>query len=148
MGGVTMVFAPLSSICRTLVTCQETSEKHDGIHSFYFPVAYNRRMLASVPPMIIRCVLAGTSQALNSARYCAITCSIPSRPLSDPKTMLAVLPEPAWTVVLTAAFSELSKGELRGLRWGDFNGKELTVNRIVWNGVTNDPKAKNRGAAV
>jgi integrase len=68
--------------------------------------------------------------------------------LSEVKAMLAVLPEPAWTVVLTAAFSGLSKGEIRGLRWTDFNGKELTVNRIVWNSVTNEPKTKNRRAPV
>src|SRR5437762_13973221 len=45
----------------------------------------SRRMPASVPPMIICWVLAGTSQDLNSDRYWLTTCSIPSRPASDPK---------------------------------------------------------------
>ena len=49
---------------------------------------YSRRMLASVPPKIIFCVLTGTSQALNNARYCSSTRGIPSRPLSDPNTNL------------------------------------------------------------
>jgi integrase len=62
--------------------------------------------------------------------------------------MLAVLPEPAWTAVTTAAFSGLSKGELRGLQWADFTGTKLTVNRVVWNSVTNDPKTDNRQAPV
>jgi integrase len=68
--------------------------------------------------------------------------------LTEIKAMLAVLPEPAWTLVLTAAFSGLSKGEIRSLRWDDFDGKELTVSRIVWNSVTNEPKTKNRRAPV
>jgi integrase len=67
---------------------------------------------------------------------------------SEVMAMLAVLPEPAWTVVLTAAFSGLSKGELRGLEWADFTGKILTVNRVVWNSITNDPKTKSRKAPV
>jgi integrase len=44
------------------------------------------------------------------------------------KAMLAVLPEPAWTVILTAALTGLRKGEMRGLDWEDFAGTELTVN--------------------
>src|SRR5712691_7552943 len=51
--------------------------------------------------------------------------------LSEIKSMLAVLPEPARTVVLTAAFTGLRKSELRGLAWEDFNGSELNVNRSV-----------------
>jgi integrase len=68
--------------------------------------------------------------------------------LSEITAMLAVLPEPAWTAVVTAAFSGLSKGELRGLQWGDLEGNKLTVNRVVWNSVTNDPKTDNRQAPV
>ena len=37
--------------------------------------------------------------------------------LAQIKAMLAVLPEPAWTVVLTAALTGLRKGEIRGLAW-------------------------------
>jgi len=68
--------------------------------------------------------------------------------LSEIMAMLTVLPDPAWTVVMTAAFSGLSKGELRGLQWGDFSEKKLTVNRVVWNSVTNDPKTETRQAPV
>lgn len=68
--------------------------------------------------------------------------------LAEIKAMLAVLQEPAWTVVLTAGLTGLSKGEIRGLQWGDFDGRELTVNRIVWNSVTNEPKTKKRRAPV
>ncbi len=60
--------------------------------------------------------------------------------LDEIKKMLNVLPEPARTVVLTAAFTGLRQGELRGLLWKDFNGKELSVQRSIWNGVVNKPK--------
>lgn len=62
--------------------------------------------------------------------------------LSEIKSMLAVLPEPARTVVLTAAFSGLRKSELRGLTWAGFDGKELRVERSVWNSTVNEPKTK------
>src|SRR5215469_12863593 len=41
-------------------------------------------MLASVPPMIICCVVAGTSQAWNTARYWFTTCGIPACDLGSP----------------------------------------------------------------
>jgi integrase len=51
--------------------------------------------------------------------------------LAEIKAMLATLAEPAWTVVLTAAFTGLRKSELRGLTWDSFDGKELSVTRSV-----------------
>jgi integrase len=47
--------------------------------------------------------------------------------------MLEVLPEPAKTVVATAAFTGLRRSELRGLRWEDLGDTELRVSRSVWN---------------
>ena len=60
--------------------------------------------------------------------------------LDEVKGMLALLGEPARTVVLTAALTGLRKGEIWGLRWEDFNGRELSVNRSIWNGIPNPPK--------
>lgn len=68
--------------------------------------------------------------------------------LDEINKMLAVLDEPARTVVLTAAYTGLRKGEIRGLRWSDFNGKELCVNRSMWNDVTNPPKTRRSAAPV
>jgi integrase len=62
--------------------------------------------------------------------------------------MLAALGEPARTVVLTAAPSGLRKGEIRSLSWSDFNGKELSVNRSVWNSTINEPKTARSKAPV
>lgn len=68
--------------------------------------------------------------------------------LGEVKWMLATLDEPARTVILTAAFTGLRKGEIRGLCWEDFNGKELCVNRSMWNGITNPPKTRRSAAPV
>jgi|SRR5437660_2073327 len=68
--------------------------------------------------------------------------------LSEIKSMIAVLVEPAATVVLTAALTGLRKGEIMGLRWADFDGKELSVRRSVWNGIENAPKTKKSRAPI
>jgi len=62
--------------------------------------------------------------------------------LAEIKSILAVLPEPARTVVLTAAFTGLRKSELRGLTWADFDGETLTVRRSVWNSTVAEPKTR------
>jgi integrase len=83
--------------------------------------------------------------------------SIPRTPAADEtyayaldelKKILLVLEEPSRTVVLTAALTGLRKSELRGLRWQDFNGKELSVKRSFVNGETNDTKNARSKAAV
>lgn len=60
--------------------------------------------------------------------------------LAEVRAMLAVLPEPAKTVVLFAAFTGLRQGEIRGVRWRDFTGKTLAVERSIWNAIVNKPK--------
>jgi integrase len=68
--------------------------------------------------------------------------------LAEVKAIRSAIPEPAQTVVLTAALSGLRKGEIAGLQWPDYTGKELFVRRSVWNGTVNEPKTKASGAAV
>jgi integrase len=68
--------------------------------------------------------------------------------LPEIKSMLAVLPKPAHTVVLCAAFTGLRKSELRGLTWADFDGETLTVRRSVWNSVVNEPKTRRSQAPI
>jgi len=69
--------------------------------------------------------------------------------LAEIKSILSVLPEPARTVVLTAAYTGLRQGEIRGLQWKDFiNGKELSVQRSVWNSVLNQPKTASSKAPI
>jgi len=68
--------------------------------------------------------------------------------LREIETMLAVIPEPSATICAVAAFTGLRRAELRGLRWEDYNGQRLMVNRSVWEGFTNEPKTKRSKAAV
>jgi integrase len=74
--------------------------------------------------------------------------------LEEITKMLNVLPEPAATVVATAAFTGLRRGEIRGLRWEDFEpavGEKmaaLTVNRSIWNGIECEPKTAKSKAPV
>lgn len=62
--------------------------------------------------------------------------------LSEVKAILSVLKEPAHTAVFTAALTGLRKSELRGLTWANFDGKELRVERSVWNSTVSEPKTK------
>jgi integrase len=62
--------------------------------------------------------------------------------LAEIKSILGVLPEPARTIVLTAAFTGMRKSELRGLRWNNFHGDQLSVERSVWNSTESEPKTK------
>ncbi len=84
--------------------------------------------------------------------------------LPEIKSLLAILHEPARTVILTAAFTGLRKSEIRGLAWENFDGKELAVRRSVWGtkklaeklqpgssawgGVANEPKTKRSRASI
>jgi len=62
------------------------------------------------------------------------------------KRVLLVLQEPAKMVVLTAV-SGLRKSEIRGLRWEE-SGKELSVNRSIWNSEVNEPKTMRSKAPI
>jgi integrase len=68
--------------------------------------------------------------------------------LHEIEIMLAVLPEPAATICAVAAFAGLRRAELRGLRWEDYDGAQIMVNRSVWEGFTNEPKTEHSKAPV
>jgi len=68
--------------------------------------------------------------------------------LPEISTMLSVLAEPERTVVLLAAFTGLRKSEIRGLRWSDFDGVQLTVNRSRWNKTESEPKTRRSKAPI
>jgi len=68
--------------------------------------------------------------------------------LREVKAMLAMISEPTSTVVLCAALIGLRKSEIRGLRWADFDGKELTLRRSNWNGIESAPKTRKSRAPV
>ena len=53
--------------------------------------------------------------------------------LEEVADMLDKLPEPARTICAIAAFTGLTRSELRGLKWEDFDGENINVTRKVWN---------------
>ncbi len=68
--------------------------------------------------------------------------------LEEVMRMVSVLPEPAATIVATAAFTGLRKSELRGLLWENYNRSEIWVTQSVWNGFTSDTKTRQSKAPV
>jgi integrase len=62
--------------------------------------------------------------------------------------MMDKLPEPARTVCATAAFTGLSRSELRGLKWEDYDGETISVKRKVWNKHVGGTKTDAREAGI
>lgn len=68
--------------------------------------------------------------------------------LDEIQAMLAILPEPVRTVVLTFALTGLRLSEVKGLRWEDIKGQEISVSRSVWMGKISETKTLSSQAAV
>lgn len=68
--------------------------------------------------------------------------------LEEIRRGLSVLPEPAATIVATAAHTGVRKGELRGLRWEHFDGEQICVSHSIWRGHVQLPKTKCSMAAI
>jgi integrase len=66
----------------------------------------------------------------------------------DPAHPRPNLPPREKLVVATAALTGLRMAELRGLRWGDFDGENLHVKRSVWRTTVNNPKTESSEASV
>ncbi|HTU33979.1 MAG TPA: tyrosine-type recombinase/integrase [Candidatus Acidoferrum sp.] len=64
------------------------------------------------------------------------------------ETMLAILKGAARAAVAVAAWTGLSLGELRGLRWEDIQGDHLTVRRTYWHQIEGPTKTEARQNAV
>jgi integrase len=68
--------------------------------------------------------------------------------LEEVAEMLDKLPEPARTVCAVAAFTGLTRSELRGLKWEDYDGENISVKRKVWEGQIGATKTDAREANV
>ena len=67
--------------------------------------------------------------------------------LEEEARMLAILPEPAATVVAVAAFTGARKGEIRGFLWDGYDGYAIQVKHSVWRNQIGEPKReKSKGA--
>jgi len=63
-----------------------------------------------------------------------------TRILEEETQMLAILSEPAATVVAMAAFTEPARGNYGGLTWENYDGSEIRVMKSVWRSHVDDPK--------
>jgi len=67
--------------------------------------------------------------------------------LEEEVRMLAILPEPAASVVAVAAFTGARKGEIRGFLWEGYDGFTIEVRQSVWRNLVGEPKReKSKGA--
>jgi len=62
--------------------------------------------------------------------------------------MLAVVPEPAATVMATAGFTGVSKGELRGLLLENYDGTTIRVTGAVWRSQVKETKNRHRKGTI
>lgn len=68
--------------------------------------------------------------------------------LAEVAEMLDKLEEPARTVCALAAFTGFTRSELRGLKWSDYDGETIRIQRKVWNQHVGSPKTEAREADV
>jgi integrase len=68
--------------------------------------------------------------------------------LEEVAEMLDKLSEPARTVCAVAAFTGLTRSELKGLKWSDYDGTSISVQRKIWNDQIGAPKTEAREAGV
>ena len=64
------------------------------------------------------------------------------------EAMLEVLPEPARTAVMVAAYTGMRQSEIRGLRWTDFQGDTIQVKRSVWRKHVEETKTPASAAGI
>ncbi len=62
--------------------------------------------------------------------------------------ILLALPNPAHAIVAVASYAGLSRSEIEGLCWENYNGKELSVTRGRVHGVFGEPKTLQRKGSV
>src|SRR5215467_8374814 len=68
--------------------------------------------------------------------------------LDEINRMLSALDDRSATIVAVAAFSGLRRSEIQGLRWSDYKGEAITVQRSVWEGKADDTKTDASSGSV
>jgi len=126
----------LSSIARQEDLCRSTLGHIKHFLSGVFRYARRQGVLDSPNPMreveIPRARPAGETHAYT---------------LEEEVRMLAILPEPAATIVAVAAFTGARKGEIRGFLWQGYDGYAIEVKQSVWRDQVGEPKReKSKGA--
>jgi len=62
--------------------------------------------------------------------------------------IISILSQPAATVVATAAFTGLRKGEIRGLLWENYRGDAISVSQSVWQGLVTEPRTQKSKSVI
>jgi integrase len=147
LGDVTMFDFLPPSAKRVLLAVATEKERahttHHNVKSFLsgaFRYALQEGIVSNGNPMRDVSVAGGKKGKPASER--------PAYTLEETAAMLGVLSEPARTVVLTAALTGLRLSELKGLRWEDFVGEQVLVQRAVWNGKVGETKTAKSKAPV
>lgn len=68
--------------------------------------------------------------------------------LQEIMTMIDAVPEPAATVLATAAFTGARRGEIRGMSWENLQNGEMIIQRSIWNGIVTEPKSRKSKAPI
>jgi integrase len=125
----------LTSIARTQDLCRSTLGHIKHFLGGAFRYARRQGVLDSPNPMrdveIPKARPAGETHAYS---------------LEEEVRMLAILPEPAATIVAVAAFTGARKGEIRGFLWESYDGFAIEVKQSVWRNQVGEPKReKSKG---
>jgi len=68
--------------------------------------------------------------------------------LEDISQMISILPEPGATIVATAAFTGMRKGEIRGLVWENYHDDAIWVTQSVWEHFVTEPKTERSDSVI
>lgn len=68
--------------------------------------------------------------------------------LEEIMLMVRIVPEPAATLIFSAAFTGARKGELRGLLWEKYDGEQVYIAQSFWRSHVQAPKTKKSRAPV
>jgi integrase len=93
-------------------------------------------------------VISGLTEAQQIRRAKTLESNKHAYTLVEVAEMLDKLPEPARTVCAVAAFTGFTRSELMGLKWSDYDGEKIAIQRKIWNGTEGAPKTAAREAGV
>ena len=68
--------------------------------------------------------------------------------LEEVLAMIDAVPEPASTLLATAAFTGVRRGELRAAAWQHYRNGALFIAHSVWNGIETEPKSRKSKAPI
>ena len=127
----------LADVVRQKDLARSSARKLKAILSCVFKFAKQQGVLDGINPMVDV-----------SIPVCKPPIETHAYSLNEILSMLNVLSGRAHLVVMTAAFTGLRECELRGLRWEEYTGAEISVSRSAWKTHVTEPKTPKSKAPV